>query len=56
MDDVGLVAWRRALRERIPTERLPAALVDASRVLTRAGGDLVLAPTVRIAFGPSATQ
>ncbi|MFG3689307.1 class I SAM-dependent methyltransferase [Micromonospora sp. NPDC047740] len=52
-------AWShgaRALLERIPTERLPAALADASRVLTRVGEDLVLTTTVRFAFGVRAAQ
>ncbi|WP_422774897.1 class I SAM-dependent methyltransferase [Plantactinospora sp. WMMC1484] len=47
-------AWShgaRALLERVPADRLPAALADASRVLAPTGGDLVLTTTVRFTFG-----
>ncbi|MFY1692932.1 class I SAM-dependent methyltransferase [Plantactinospora sp. WMMB782] len=50
-------AWShgaRALLERIPADRLPAALADAARVLAPAGGGLVLTTTVRFAFGVAA--
>ncbi|RKR88354.1 methyltransferase family protein [Micromonospora pisi] len=47
-------AWShgaRGLLERIPTDRLPAALADATRVLKTAGEELTLTTIVRFAFG-----
>ncbi|WP_274534540.1 hypothetical protein [Micromonospora sp. CB01531] len=41
--------------ERIPGDRLPAALADAMLVLTRAV-DLLLTTTVRFAFGVPAER
>ncbi|MGI5215290.1 class I SAM-dependent methyltransferase [Plantactinospora sp. CA-290183] len=50
-------AWShgaRALLEQIPADRLPAALADATRVLTRSGEDIALTTTVRFTFGVAA--
>jgi len=47
-------AWShgaRAVLERIPADRLPAALADAAQVLHRDGGGLALTTTVRFAYG-----